>query len=163
LLGDFVYREIIAQDHFLVKLKELIAWERYTQQLIRYYRGRAEVGRPSSAPAVILRMLLMAYLYDLSERQAEEMANYQLSMKCFVGLAENERALDHTLTAFKARLERKGHVPAFQQMLQQIVAVARERGIQCGRIQVLDSMHTVPDVNTQKDELSQRKDASKQL
>ena len=39
--GDFVYREMIPQDHFLVKLKELVPWERFTQQLIRYYRGGA--------------------------------------------------------------------------------------------------------------------------
>ena len=157
--GDFVYREIIPQDHFLVKLKELVPWERFTQQLIRYYRGGGEVGRPPYDPAVILRMLLVAYLYDLSERQVEEMVNYHLPMKYFVGLAVNERAPDHsTLTAFKGRVERNGHVAAFQQMLGEIIAVAGELGIEFGRIQVLDSVHTVADVNTQKDESRQDKE-----
>ena len=41
-------------------------------------------------------MLPVAYLVDLSERQAEEMVNYHLPMKYFVGLAVNERAPDHT-------------------------------------------------------------------
>jgi transposase len=123
------------------------------------YRGGAEVGRPPYDPTVILRMLLVAYLYDLSERQVEEMVNYHLLMKYSVGLAVNERAPDHsTLTALKARPERNGHVAAFQQMLGEIIAVAVERGIQFGRIQVLDSVHTVADVNTQKDESRQKKE-----
>jgi hypothetical protein len=29
--GDFVYREIIPGDHFLVKLRELVPWQRFTQ------------------------------------------------------------------------------------------------------------------------------------
>jgi IS5 family transposase len=157
--GDLVYREVIPPDHFLVKLKELVPWGRFTEQLIQYYRGGAEVGRPPYDPAVILRMLLVSYLYNVSERQVEEMVNYHLPMKYFVGLAVNERAPDHsTLTAFKRRLEENGHVVAFQEMLQEIVVVAGERGIEFGQIQVLDSVHTVADVNTQKDETRQKKE-----
>jgi IS5 family transposase len=157
--GDLVYREVIPPDHFLVKLKELVPWERFTQQLITYYRGGAEVGRPPYDPAVILRMLLVSYLYDVSERQVEEMVNYHLPMKYFVGLAVNERAPDHsTLTAFKRRVQENGHVAAFQELLQQIVVVAGERGVEFGQIQVLDSVHTVADVNTQKDERRQKKE-----
>jgi hypothetical protein len=34
--GDLLYREVIAPDHLLVKLKELVPWERFTEQLVRY-------------------------------------------------------------------------------------------------------------------------------
>jgi hypothetical protein len=136
----------------------VVPWERFTQQLIPYYQGGAQVGRPPYDPAVILRMLLVAYLCDLSERQVEKMVDYHLLLEYFVGSAVNERAPDHsTLTAFKTRPERNGHVAAFQQMLGEIVAVTGERGIQSGRIQVLDSVHTVADANTQKDESRQKK------
>jgi hypothetical protein len=94
--GDFVYREITPQDHFLVKLKELIPRERFPQQLTGYYRGGAEVGRPPYDPAVVLSMLVVTYMCDLSERQVEVMVNYHLPMKYFVGLAVNERAPDHS-------------------------------------------------------------------
>jgi IS5 family transposase len=142
-----------------VKLKELIPWERFTQQLITYYRGGAEAGRPPYDPSVILRMLLVSYLYNVSERQVEEMVNYHLPMKYFVGLAVNERAPDHsTLTAFKRRVRKNGHVAAFQELLQEILVVAMEKGIVFGQIQDLDSVHTVADVNTQKDETRQKKE-----
>jgi hypothetical protein len=103
--GDFVDQQIIARDHSLVKPKELIPWDGYTEQLIGYYQGGAEVGRLPCDPAVILRMLLVAYLYDLSERHVEGMVTYHLHMKCFVGLAVNERASDYsTPTAFERGL-----------------------------------------------------------
>ena len=63
------------KDHFLVKLNELIPWQRFTYKLIKYYKGKAKEGRPPYDPALILKMLLVSYLYDISERQTEEMAN----------------------------------------------------------------------------------------
>jgi hypothetical protein len=80
-------------------------------------------------------------------------------MKYFVGSAVNERAPDHsTLTAFKRRVETNGHVAAFQHMLGEIIAVAVELGIEFGRIQVVDSVHAVADLHTQKDESRQKKE-----
>jgi hypothetical protein len=32
--GDYLYDQIVPQDHFLRKLKEIIPWERFTQRLI---------------------------------------------------------------------------------------------------------------------------------
>ena len=93
--GRFVYDQVIPHDHFLVKLKEIIPWPRFTHKLVKYYRSRAREGRPPYDPALLLRMLLVSYLYDLSERQTEEVANYHLPMKCFIGLAVNEKAPDH--------------------------------------------------------------------
>jgi IS5 family transposase len=117
------------------------------------------MGRPPYEPAVILRMLLVSYLYDLSERQVEEMVTYHLPMKYFVGLAVDERAPDHsTLSTFKDRIGENGHLAAYQEMLAQIVVMAGELGVVFGQIQVLDSVHTVADVNTQKDESRQKRE-----
>ena len=157
--GRFVYDEVIPSDHFMVKLKEIIPWERFTYKLVRYYRGRAREGRPPYDPALLLRMLLVSYLYDLSERQTEEMVDYHLPIKCFVGLAVNEKAPDHsTLTAFKTRLLENGSIGAFEGMLTEIITIAQEKGVRFGSIQVMDSVHTVADVNTEKDQRRQKKE-----
>jgi len=157
--GRFVYDQVIPSDHFLVKLKEIIPWQRFTRKLVRYYRGRAKEGRPPYDPALLLRMLLVCYLYGLSERQTEEMADYHLPVKYFIGLAVNEKAPDHsTLTAFKARLLENGRIEAFEGMLREIIRIAQENGVQFGSIQVMDSVHTVADVNTEKDEKRQEKE-----
>jgi len=156
--GAMVYDRVVPQDHFLRKLDEVVPWQRFTYKLVKYYRGRAKEGRPPYEPAVLLKMLLVAYLYDLSERQVEEVANFHLPVKCFLGLAADELAPDHsTLTAFKSRIVENGRLEAFEELLNEIIRIAQEQGIRFGSIQVMDSVHTIADVNVEKDEQRQNK------
>ena len=101
--GDMVYLRVVPRNHFLVKLNQAIDWERFVPVLLPAYAGLAEEGRPPYSPVVILKMLLITYLYNLSERQTEEVANFQLPVKEFVGLAVDESAPDHsTLVSVQA-------------------------------------------------------------
>lgn len=59
-LGEFVYEQIVPRDHFLMKLNQVVKWERLTKRLIRYYRGKGKVGRPPFAPVVLLKMLFIS-------------------------------------------------------------------------------------------------------
>jgi IS5 family transposase len=156
--GRMVYDRVIPRDHFLMRLSETIPWQRFTYKPVKYYRGGAKEGRPPYDPAVLLKMLLVAFLYNLSERQVEEVANFNLAVKCFLGLAADELAPDHsTLTAFKRRIVENGRLTAFEELLTEIVAIGREQGIRFGSIQVLDSVHSIADVNVEKDEARQDK------
>lgn len=91
--GNFLYKQTVSQDHFLVKLNQAIDWSRFTKKLLKYYQGCGEVRQAPYDPAVILKMLLLSYLFSISERQTEELVNDSLSAKYFVGLAANKRAL----------------------------------------------------------------------
>ena len=107
--GDMVYLRIVPRDHFLVKLNHVIDWEQFVPILLPAYEGLAEEGRPPYSPVVILKMLLITYLYNLSERQTEEVVNFQLPVKEFVGLAVDEPAPDHrTLVSVQATSTRGG-------------------------------------------------------
>ena len=151
--GSYLYQRIVPEGHFLVKLQELIPWHKFTQKLLRYYRGEGQVGQRPYDPAVILKMLLLSYLYNISERQVELFINGSLSAKQFLGLAVDEAAPDHaTLTVFKNRLLEKGGLRAYESLFNGILRVARDKGIKLGSLQVLDSVHTVADVNTDKDD-----------
>jgi IS5 family transposase len=155
--GRMVYERVIPRDHFLMRLNETVPWHRFSYKLVKYYRGGAKQGRPPYDPAMLLKMLLVAFLYNLSERQVEEVANFNLPVKCFLGLAADELAPDHsTLTAFKSRIVENGRLEAFEKLLAEIVGIAREKGIAFGTIQVMDSVHTIADVNVEKDK--QRRD-----
>lgn len=157
--GDFVYDRVVPSDHFLRKLDAVVPWPRFTKKLVKLYRGKGREGRPPYDPAVLLKMLLVVYLYDLSERQTEVVANDSLSIKWFLGLAVDEPAPDHsTLTKFKERLLEKGKLDALEDVLGQIIALAAERGIRFGQVQVMDSVHTVADVNVEKDERRQERE-----
>ena len=156
--GDLLYERAVPAGHFLRQLERVINWQVISERLIRLYVGQAEEGRPPYDPVVILKMLLLSYLYGLSERQTEAYVNDSLSAKYFLGLAGDEPAPDHsTMTAFKRRIVERGKEACLQALLQETVKQAQQQGIQFGGIQVVDSTHTTANVNTEKDERRQKK------
>jgi len=150
--GDFVYSRVVPRDHFLVRLNQVIDWEAFVPLLLPAYSGLGEVGNSPYNPVALLKMLVLTYLYKLSERQTEEFVNLNLAAKEFVGLAVDVAAPDHsTLSVFKSRLRDYGCWEQFQQVSDTVLQQAREAGIQLGSIQVVDSVHTVADVDNDAD------------
>lgn len=65
----------------------------------------------------------------------------------------DEAAPDHsTLTRFKERLIRNRTTQQFEILLKEVVQMAIASGIEFGSVQILDSTHSVADVNTSKEE-----------
>ncbi len=156
--GEYLYDQVVPQGHFLRQLKQIIEWERFTRKLIKLYKGGGVVGRPPFDPAMVLKMELIAYLYNLTERQVEVYINENLPAKYFVGLAVDQSAPDHsTLTVFRERLVKRGKQKVFEEMLEEIVQIALRSGIQFGAIQIVDSVHSIANVNTDKDQNRQGK------
>ena len=152
MFGNFVYLRVVPRDHFLVKLNQLIDWEALLPILLPAYAGLAEEGAPPYSPIVILKMLLLTYLYRLSERQTEEFVNLNLAAKEFVGIAVDEHAPDHsTLCLFKRRLREAGQWEPFAALSDAVLQQAQAAGIRLGKIQVVDSVHTVADVDNEAD------------
>ncbi|MGQ9568308.1 MAG: transposase [Anaerolineae bacterium] len=73
---------------------------------VKRERGRVA---PALQPCPPLAHAPFAFLYNLSERQTEQMVHENIPMKFFVGVAVDKDAPDHsTLTAFQARLKANG-------------------------------------------------------
>lgn len=156
--GEYLYDQVVPKDHFLRKLCEVVNWEYFTKRLIKLYKGQGVYGRPPFDPALMLKVEVIAYMYNLSERQVEVYVNENLPAKYFVGLAVDGKAPDHsTLTLFRDRLLRNGKIKIFEEMLADIVQEALLRGVQFGSIQVIDSVHSIANVNTDKDQNRQNK------
>lgn len=150
--GDFVYDQVVPKDHFLMQLDKIIDWTSFTTMLVKYYKGEAERGEVPYDPVVILKMLFLTYLYNMSERQIEDYCNFYMPAKAFIGLGVAEKAPDHsTLTVFKVRLLKKDGIDAFAKMFDMIVAQAQSSGVVFGKVQLVDAVHTVADVNVEKD------------
>jgi len=150
--GDFVYDRVVKKDHFLVALQELFDWEALCGDLIKLYKGKGLRGRPPYKPELTFKMLFLSYLYDLSERQMEELATYHLAVKWFLGFAVDEPVPDHsTLTKFKNRLMGGGKWHEIESIFDGLIRQATEQGVEMGDIQLLDSVHAQADVNNEKD------------
>ena len=60
-------------------MERVVEWAVFTDRLVELYRGKGKVGRPPYNPAVILKMLVVSYLYNMSERATEAYVNDSLS------------------------------------------------------------------------------------
>lgn len=151
--GTFIYERTVPKDHFLRKLDEIIEWDKYSSLIISLYKGEGMAGRPPYDPVMILKMEFIAYLYNLSEREVETYVNENIPAKSFVGLAVDEKAPDHsTLSVFRERLVKRDKLEIFQEILKDILTIAQTNGVVFGKIQVIDSVHSVANVNPEKDE-----------
>ena len=159
--GRFLYEQKVSSNHFLRKLNEVIDWDRFTRKLLSYYKGRGEIGQAPYNPTIILKMLLLSYLWDVSERMTEVLANDSLSIGFFLGLGVDENAPDHsTLTLFKNRLINNAGTKAYEELFDEIIMMAQEKGVKFGKLQVVDSVHLVSDVNVGKDKQRQNEGKS---
>lgn len=156
--GDFAYQRVLSRHrrHFLVVLAQLFDWEAKTKAFIQLYKGRGVMGRRPYPPGMIFKMLFLSYLYDVSERAMEELADLNVLIKWFLGIAVDEPVPDHsTLTAFKRRFVRSGTWWVLQNVFDEIIRDAMVQGVQFGDLQILDSVHTQVDVNNAQDQRRQ--------
>ena len=82
----------------------------------------------------------------------EELADLNMLVKWFLGIAVDEPAPDHsTLTAFKRRLLQDGGWKVLQGSFDAMIREGIKLGVQFGELQVLDSVHTQANVDQGKD------------
>jgi len=154
--GDFVYKRIVPQDHFLVALNNLFDWDTLSGRLLKAYEGNGQWGRPPYNPVQMFKILFISYLYGVSEREVEELVNFHLVVKWFVELAVDEAAPDHSsLSVFKNRYLKPGKSEHLIACFDQVIQQARAQGVEMGDLQILDSVHTQADVNPEKDKRRQ--------
>lgn len=142
LFGDFVYDRLIPKDHLLHRMSDLIDFSFIDRETREFY---SDIGRPGWSPVILFKCSLVAFLYDVSDRTLEEQINFNIVFKWFVGLDLDQKAPDHsTMTRFRDRLGVEG----FTRIFNQIVEIARQRGLVNDRLTIVDSTHVAAKVDT---------------
>jgi len=93
--GNFLYDQILDPKHFLVRARNEIKWQEICSGLVLSYKGGGEFGPAAYPPDLLLRYLLIPYLFNISERDAEEMVSVNLLAKYFVGLGVDQPDCHH--------------------------------------------------------------------
>jgi IS5 family transposase len=135
--------------------------------------GKAKHGRPPYHPVIVFKCLLLSYLYNLSERSVEWFCRNRFEGRLFLDVSIADPTPDHsTLWLFRSRIEdaelpesrvrrkarRSGVNGSRSSIESSSTGYCREAsrlGIEWGPIRAADSVHTVANVNNEKDRIRQ--------
>ena len=120
----------VPENHLLRLIDKHISFDFVRQQLKGSY---SETGRPSIDPELMLRILLVGYLYGItSERKLVEELRMHLAWRWFTGLGFDQE-IPHHSTFSKNRHGRFQESKLFEQLFEQIVRQCVEVGLVQGQ------------------------------
>lgn len=87
--------DLVPEGHFLRKLEAALDLSFVREETAQLYNGR--YGRPPIAPVVLVKYLLVGYLYGIpSERQIEQRIQTDVALRWYLGLDLFDRVPDHS-------------------------------------------------------------------
>jgi transposase len=126
----FRLEDQVPENHLLRLIDKHISFEFVRRQLKDSY---SETGRPSIDPELLLRMLLIGYLYGItSERKLVEELRMHLAWRWFTGLGFDQE-IPHHSTFSKNRHGRFQESKLFEELFEQIVKQCVEVGLVQGK------------------------------
>src|ERR1700680_2993381 len=126
----FRLQDQIPEDHLLRLLDRHIDFSFVREQLKDFYKPTA---RPSIDPEVLLRLLLVGYLYGItSERRLMEEVRMHLAYRWFTRLSFDQEIPDHS-TFSKNRHGRFRQCGVFRKVFEEIVQRCLQAGLVEGR------------------------------
>jgi transposase len=126
----FRLQDQIPEDHLLRLIDRHIDFSFVRKQLKEFY---SPTGRPSIDPEVLLRLLLVGYLYGItSERRLLEEVRMHLAYRWFTRLGFEQEIPDHS-TFSKNRHGRFRQSDVFREVFKEIVRRCLEAGLAEGQ------------------------------
>lgn len=137
--GLFTYvrlEDLVPKNHILRAIDRWIDFSCIEEETREMY---SQTGRPSVDPEVLIRMLVVGYLYGLtSERRLCQEVQLNLAYRWFCGLRLEDKVPDHS-TFSKNRYGRFGESGLFRRLFEQIVGQAVEHGLVKGKHLTVDA------------------------
>ncbi len=119
LFSQIDYETLIPKNHLLRRIDQVLDLQFLSEMTKPLYS--AEFGRPSIAPEIFIRMVLLQALYSIdSDRQLCEEVGYNLAYRWFCKLSLTDKVPDHSsMTKIRDRLGEKTYEAIFNQVLEQ--------------------------------------------
>ena len=126
---------MIPENHLLRRIKNCVNYDFIYEKSASYY---SPVGRKSIDPVVLIKMLLIGYLYGIkSERRLEEEVSLNLAYRWFCEIDLMHRVPDHSIFS-QNRRRRFQDAGIFQEIFNEIVLKCIKFGIVSGETGVAD-------------------------
>jgi transposase len=143
----FRLEDQIPDDHLLKRLDRFIDFGFFRERLRDTYSA---MGRPSIDPEVLLRLLLVGYLYGItSERRLMEEVRMHLAYRWFSRLGFEREIPDHS-TFSKNRHGRFRGAVVFLEVFEEIVRRCLEAGLVEGKRLTVDGTMVIANASPQR-------------
>lgn len=131
--------DLVPQEHFLRKLDVLADFSFIYDEVRDLYCP--DNGRPGIDPVVLVKYLLVGYLYGIeSERRIEQEIQVNMAYRWFLGLDLDDRVPDHSTISQNRRRRFHGE-NLFRRLFEHILRQCMEKGVVDGQIILTDSTH----------------------
>jgi transposase len=146
LFHYFRLEDQIPEQHLLRLIDQHVEFGFVRERLKDFY---SSTGRPSIDPEVLVRLLLVGYLYGItSERRLLEEVRMHLAYRWFTGLDFDQEIPDHS-TFSKNRHGRFRQSGVFREVFEEIVRRCLEAGLVEGKNLVVDGTMVGADASRQ--------------
>ena len=136
-----VFDTLVAEDHYLRRLKQVIDFEALRPLMAGVYSET--MGRPAEDPVRMLKLCLLEAHYDLSDRDVIARAQVDVSFRFLLDLSLTSRLPDPSaLVYFRRRLGPE----RFRAVFDAVVAQARAHHLVGDRLRLKDATHLLASV-----------------
>ena len=92
-----VYNKLIPEDHQLVKIDQLVDFESIYKEMSLTY---SDIGRGSKDPVMMVKIMLLEYLYRYSDVQMEKAIQTDIAIRWFLRLNLDEKGPDASTISY---------------------------------------------------------------
>ena len=147
LFYSFCLEEVAPNDHLVRSIAAVLDLSWVYGQLAPHY---PKVGRPSIDPVLMLRMLIIGYVFAIrSERALCRDVQVNLAYRWFCGLSIEDKVPDHSVFS-RVRNERFRDSDVFRRVFEHVVETCIAAGLVGGTGFAVDASLIVADANKQR-------------
>src|SRR5215831_15938593 len=147
LFYSFHLEEAVPQEHSIRKIAAVLDLSWIRSELAPFY---PEMGRPSIDPELIIRMLIIGYVFAIrSERAICREVQVNLAYRWFCGLSIEDKIPDHSVFS-RARTERFRESAIFRRVFERVVKACIAAGLVGGEGFAVDASLIAADANKQR-------------
>ncbi len=147
LFYSFCLEEAVPDDHLVREIAAVLDLSWVHGELERYY---SPLGRPSVDPVLMIRMLIVGYVFAIrSERALCRDVQVNFAYRWFCGLSIKDKIPDHSAFS-RTRNERFRDSDIFRRVFERIVEACIAAGLVGGEGFAVDASLIVADANKQR-------------
>ncbi len=147
LFYSFCLADAVPDDHPVRGIAAVLDLTWVHAELAPYY---PKIGRPSTDPVLMIRMLIIGYVFAIrSERALCREVQVNLAYRWFCGLSIEDKVPDHSAFS-RARNERFRESAIFRRVFERVVQACMAAGLIGGEGFAVDASLIVADANKQR-------------